>query len=503
MFATRSTETSQAVQAIDETAETSSWQPIAVSAPASLSFVDRIRQQDWLIGFFIALCDIVCWVLLYGLVGYVRRDAFFVGPFEFVLVDCLSLVVLLQALYIVGGYSRNTETRGLTYTAEHILAIGAAAVISSLLIYSAAAYQGDMKPSRAVLLLSFFLFTPTSLLYRRIFRQKIVARSAQRTFLVIGSGELAKQFYEAYRYSPSQQQLEFVDDDLSRVGSKIAGDNSPIIAGGVAAKLANLDPRYSGVILAESVERLGRDLIERLVRTQFQRTRVYTLESFYEAHWRHVPMHTIDPFWPLQMGFQLARISPYHYLKRLFDVIAAGALLLLSSPLFVLITLAIWLTSGRPAIFGQLRVGREGQRFVAYKFRTMSVTEEVTDEDIYTRENDPRITGVGRWLRKLRLDELPQLWNVLKGDMSLIGPRAEWEKCVERYEKKIPFYHFRHLVKPGITGWAQVNYPYGESEEDAINKLQYDLYYIRHYSLKLDAMIALKTVHTMLFGQGR
>ncbi|PYK29917.1 MAG: hypothetical protein DME57_08615, partial [Verrucomicrobia bacterium] len=135
MFATRSTETSQAVQAIDETAETSSWQPIAVSAPASLSFVDRIRQQDWLIGFFIALCDIVCWVLLYGLVGYVRRDAFFVGPFEFVLVDCLSLVVLLQALYIVGGYSRNTETRGLTYTAEHILAIGAAAVISSLLIY--------------------------------------------------------------------------------------------------------------------------------------------------------------------------------------------------------------------------------------------------------------------------------------------------------------------------------------------------------------------------------
>jgi lipopolysaccharide/colanic/teichoic acid biosynthesis glycosyltransferase len=124
-------------------------------------------------------------------------------------------------------------------------------------------------------------------------------------------------------------------------------------------------------------------------------------------------------------------------------------------------------------------------------------------DDIYTRDGDSRITRVGRCLRKLRLDELPQFWNVLRGDMSLIGPRAEWDKIVERYEKKIPFYHFRHLVKPGITGWAQVNYPYGESEEDAIEKLKYDLYYIRRYSLKLDAMIALKTVHVMLFSKGR
>jgi lipopolysaccharide/colanic/teichoic acid biosynthesis glycosyltransferase len=190
-------------------------------------------------------------------------------------------------------------------------------------------------------------------------------------------------------------------------------------------------------------------------------------------------------------------------LKRLFDVLASGVLLVISFPLMMVSWTWIRLTSAGPAIFGQLRVGREGQRFIAYKFRTMTASAGADSEDIYTRENDSRITRAGRWLRKLRFDELPQLWNVLKGDMSLIGPRAEWEKCVERYEKKIPFYHFRHLVKPGITGWAQVNYPYGESEEDAINKLQYDLYYIRHYSLKLDAMIVLKTVHTMLFGKGR
>jgi len=128
---------------------------------------------------------------------------------------------------------------------------------------------------------------------------------------------------------------------------------------------------------------------------------------------------------------------------------------------------------------------------------------EVREADLYTRENDPRILPVGRWLRKLRLDELPQLWNVFHGELSLIGPRAEWVECAERYRNKIPFYHFRHLVKPGITGWAQVNYPYGESEEDAVEKLKYDLYYIRHYSLKLDAMIVLKTIHIMFAGKGR
>jgi exopolysaccharide biosynthesis polyprenyl glycosylphosphotransferase len=315
---------------------------------------------------------------------------------------------------------------------------------------------------------------------------------------------MAAQFYENYRQSPNHQQLEFVDNDTARVGSTIAGEGSPIIQGGIAAKLAKLDERYSGVILAESMDRLGRDLVERLVRTQFQRTRVYTLESFYEAHWRHVPIQMIDPFWPLQMGFQLARISPYHYLKRLCDIVAATVLLVISLPLMAIAWALIRLTSKGPAIFKQVRVGREGQPFTAYKFRTMKLSPESDEaDDLYTRENDLRVTRVGRWLRKLRIDELPQLWNVFKGDLSLIGPRAEWIKCVERYEKKIPFYHFRHLVKPGITGWAQVNYPYGESEEDAVAKLQYDLYYIRHYSLKLDAMIVLKTVHTMLFGKGR
>ena len=462
-----------------------------------------IRRHDWIVGLLYMLCDILCWVVLYGIVGYIRRDQFFVSPFEFVLVDCLVLAVILQALYIVGGYSRNTEMRGLIYTTEHILAIASAAAISAMLIYSAATFDQTMKPSRGMLLLSFMLFLPVSLLYRRWIRNYVVASSASRAFLVIGSGTAAACFYDAYKNSPNGQQLDFVALRDERVGQPIAGEGSPVVQGNLAAKLNHLSERYSGIILAEKANSLSTELLERLVRAQFHQTRVYTLESFYETHWRYVPADIVDPVWPLQTGFQLARASPYHYLKRLFDLIVSAVTLIICAPLFALIALLIWIREGRPIFFQQERIGREQKPFTLFKFRTMRSRFDPQDEDIYTRERDPRVTPVGRWLRKLRLDELPQLWNVFKGDISLIGPRAEWIKCAERYERTIPFYHFRHLVKPGITGWAQVNYPYGESDQDAVEKLKYDLYYIRHYSLKLDAMIVLKTVYTMLFGKGR
>jgi exopolysaccharide biosynthesis polyprenyl glycosylphosphotransferase len=481
--------------------------------------VTRVIEAEWAPGLFCFLCDVVCWMTLYYVVSSIRHDAFYSSGLEFALLDLFQLVVIVQALFIIGGYSSRTETRGLTYTAEHILAILSAFLISSLIIYTAATFDEAMKPSRSAILVSFIVFTPLSLLYRRALRRQIATASASRAFLVIGAGDLASDFYRIYRGSPNPQRLEFVDPNRERAGKSIAGPGTPIVESDLASKLGEASMRYSGIILAESLERISPQLIDALVRAQFQRTRVYTLESFYEAHWRHVPMHSIDPFWPLQTGFQLSRNSPYHYVKRLFDLVVSAVLLVISSPLWGLIALLIGLTSGRPIIFKQQRVGRDDRVFTLYKFRTMKEKSEVRgqmsevsvdgriaeaeSEEIYTLPNDPRVLRLGRWLRKLRLDELPQLWNVLAGEMSLIGPRAEWVKCVERYEKAIPFYHFRHLVKPGITGWAQVNYPYGESEQDAIEKLKYDLYYIRHYSLKLDAMIVLKTVHTMLFGKGR
>jgi len=463
----------------------------------------RLLRHEWSAAGLYLFLDVVSWLAIYRIAGWFRYDAFYATPFQFFIINLIQLGVIVAALYFVGGYDRTVEKLTLGYAAEHILAIIAAAVVSAMLIYSAATFDQTMKPSRGVLLLSFAIFLPASLAYRRWIRQYVVTSSAGRSFLVIGSGAAAARFYEAYRNSPNGQPLEFVDVNEERVGQPIAGEGSPVIQGNLASKLNNLGKGYSGIILAERASSLNTKLLERLVHAQFQETRVYTLESFYETHWRYLPLGIVDPFWPLQTGFQLARISPYHYLKRLFDVVTSATALVVCLPLFILAPLLIWAEAGRPVFFRQERVGRDGKRFILFKFRTMRQHSDHADEDIYTRKGDSRVTSVGRWLRKLRLDELPQLWNALKGDISLIGPRAEWSKCAERYEQTIPFYHFRHLVKPGITGWAQVNYPYGESDEDAIEKLKYDLNYIRHYSLKLDAMIVLKTVHTVLFGKGR
>jgi exopolysaccharide biosynthesis polyprenyl glycosylphosphotransferase len=474
-----------------------------VATTRRAGFWSHFLSHEWSAAALYLFLDVVTWLAIYRAAGWFRYDAFYATPFQFFVINLTQLCVIVAALYFVGGYDRTVEKLTLGYAAEHILAVTAAGLVSAMLIYSAATFDQTMKPSRGVLLLSFAVFLPLSLAYRRLIRQYVVASSVDRSFLVIGGGATAARFYEAYKKSSNGQQLEFVDVNEERVGQPIAGEGSPIVQGNLASKLDNLSNRYSGIVLAERASSLNTQLLERLVHAQFQETRVYTLESFYETQWRYLPLGIVDPFWPLQTGFQLARTSPYHYLKRLFDVLASATALLICSPFFILVPLFIWMNDGAPVLFRQERVGRDGKRFILFKFRTMRSRGDHPDEDIYTREDDPRVTRVGRGLRKLRLDELPQLWNALKGDISLIGPRPEWSKCAERYEQSIPFYHFRHLVKPGITGWAQVNYPYGESDEDAVEKLKYDLYYIRHYSLKLDAMIVLKTLYTMLFGKGR
>ena len=188
--------------------------------------------------------------------------------------------------------------------------------------------------------------------------------------------------------------------------------------------------------------------------------------------------------------------------KRMFDVTASAVLLLLSAPVVLLTAIAIKLESRGPAFYRQQRVGLYGQLFYVLKLRSMRQDAEVGGTAVWAEKDDPRITRVGRFIRKTRIDELPQCWSVLKGEMSFVGPRPERPTFVEDLEQKLNYYAERHMVKPGITGWAQINYPYGASVEDARRKLEYDLYYAKNYTPFLDLLILLQTARVILWPEG-
>ena len=231
--------------------------------------------------------------------------------------------------------------------------------------------------------------------------------------------------------------------------------------------------------------------------------RISNFLSFFERETGKIQLDALQPshliFGENFQGALLKRI-----VKRLFDIVASLILLAVAWPFMVLAALAIWIESGLrgPILYQQTRVGLNGRLFKLIKFRSMTVDAERDGVARWAQAGDSRITRVGAVLRVTRIDELPQLFNVLQGSMSFVGPRPERPQFVARLSRKIPFYSMRHMVNPGITGWAQICFPYGASDEDAREKLQYDLYYIRNYSFFLDALILLQTVHTILWSKG-
>jgi sugar transferase (PEP-CTERM system associated) len=223
--------------------------------------------------------------------------------------------------------------------------------------------------------------------------------------------------------------------------------------------------------------------------------------SFYEMLSGKLIVKAINPSWLIfSEGFRKSRTRLV--LKRLADLLLAGAMLIIFLPLIVVIALLIKIDSKGPVIFSQERVGQNGKIYRIHKFRSMVEDAEKNIGPVWAQDDDRRITRVGKIIRKLRMDELPQLWNILKGDMSFVGPRPEREYFVKELEERIPYYKERHTVKPGLSGWAQVSYRYGASLDDAVEKLNYDLFYIKNMSFLMDLMIVLRTIKIVLFRQG-
>jgi sugar transferase (PEP-CTERM system associated) len=230
---------------------------------------------------------------------------------------------------------------------------------------------------------------------------------------------------------------------------------------------------------------------------------VTELAEFFEREAGKIKMDLTNPSWLVfSEGFNISPVR--RTVKRAFDVSMATLVLLLGWPFMLLTALAIRLESGRkaPILYRQERVGENGKSFPVIKFRSMRTDAECDGVARWATKNDDRVTRVGRFIRKTRLDELPQLWNVLRGDMSIIGPRPERPQFVDDFNTRIRYYSLRHCVKPGLTGWAQLRYPYGSSFEDAEEKLKFDLFYVKNHNFVFDLAILVQTVEVVLFGRG-
>jgi exopolysaccharide biosynthesis polyprenyl glycosylphosphotransferase len=250
-----------------------------------------------------------------------------------------------------------------------------------------------------------------------------------------------------------------------------------------------------------TTRQMNPELLKTVTQSEMKGVAIYDMPTLYEELTGKIPVKHIPRNWMSYTALRGVRGDLYIRIKQIFDVVLSALGLALALPLLVLVALAIKLDSRGPVFYRQKRVGLNGRQFDLIKLRSMTTGAESAGAK-WAQENDTRITRIGRVLRKSRIDEIPQMWNVLKGEMSFIGPRPERPEFTIQLLNDIPFYSLRHSIKPGITGWAQVNYGYGASVEDAAEKLQYDLFYIKNLSFFLDLHILIRTIRVVLFGRG-
>ncbi|HEX5473165.1 MAG TPA: TIGR03013 family XrtA/PEP-CTERM system glycosyltransferase [Vicinamibacterales bacterium] len=319
--------------------------------------------------------------------------------------------------------------------------------------------------------------------------------------LIVGTSPaavtLARELYE--RKELGVELVGFVHPDPAMVGM-------PVINPGVIGTIDDIprivhERRIHRVVVSLADAR-GQLPMQRLLDVKLRGSVAFDhLASVYEEYTGKIAVENLRPSWLIfSSGFR--RRSFLMALKRAIDIVAGAAGLILLAPLMAVVAVLVKLSSRGPALYHQERVGRDGRVFTVHKFRSMRADAESATGAVWARANDDRVFPLGRLMRKTRLDELPQLFNVLTGDMSLVGPRPERPQFVSQLTEQIPFYGQRHVVKPGLTGWAQVRYTYGASVEDAMQKLQYDLFYIKNLSLALDLYIALKTIKIVLLRRG-
>jgi len=356
---------------------------------------------------------------------------------------------------------------------------------------------------KTILVLELFIFAWLGLGWRKLFNRAIISQRFIENIIIIGESKsalaLAQEINQQNQYGFRAIGILLNDYNLFEIKQK----NKPSIT--ILSRAKQLkdfinEYKIKKIIIDKNVP-WQTQLLNELYDLLKKGITIYDLPTFTEKFNNKILVDNIGQMWFLE-NIKENNKRFYEIIKRSLDIVLAAGLLIISLPLAPLIYWIIKLDSPGPGFFMQQRTGKLGKKFMAVKFRTMRQNAESNGPQ-WAQPNDPRITHIGKWLRKSRIDEIPQLINVLRGEMSFIGPRPERPEFIKKLKQTIPFYEARLLIKPGITGWAQINFPYGANEQDALEKLQYDLYYIKNRSLILDISILLRTIKTVLSGGGQ
>lgn len=351
-----------------------------------------------------------------------------------------------------------------------------------------------------LILLSLFVGMLVLLTIRFFFTRNVDDNAFRRQTLVYGAGDRSKVLHELRRKADRR--------GFKIVGSVPApGDRQELAGNGSLLRAESLFElavaRNVDEIVIAMDDRRGNLPVAELLKCKMRGIEIVELLEFMERETGKIRLDLVEPGWLIfSSGFDVSRVGMA--CKRLIDIFVSAIILLLTWPFMLLIALAIKIEDGplAPVFYRQTRVGYRGRPFKVLKFRSMCVDAEADGKAVWASEDDGRVTGVGYCLRKFRLDELPQAINVILGQMSLVGPRPERPEFVEQLSESIPYYMERHSVQPGVTGWAQIRYTYGASEEDALEKLQYDLYYAKNHNILLDLVVILQTVEVILWSKG-
>ncbi|HKX87987.1 MAG TPA: TIGR03013 family XrtA/PEP-CTERM system glycosyltransferase [Sphingopyxis sp.] len=426
---------------------------------------------------------------------YARQAGFDAGPLAGRWLPLLTFAVANSLAMMATGMYGNEGLRSMRFaTARLLAAISLGVIFLSVL--------GFLLPTatlwRANSLYAMVLAIAVLFVIRLALTQSAGAEAFRRRILVLGAGPRAARL-AALADAPGS--------GLEMVGFVAMSAAETTVAGAVPREdIDNLSDHVvalrAGEVVLALEERRNALPLNDLLRVKTTGVHVNDIASFIERETGRVDLATTNPSGLIfSDGFSAGqRISKVG--KRMFDIVASLIVLIVGLPLIIVAGIAVVLDSRGPVFYRQPRVGLFGEPYDIVKIRSMRIDAEAAGKAVWASENDPRVTRVGRVIRTLRIDELPQTWCVLKGDMSFVGPRPERPSFVGELEKKLPYYAERHMVKPGLTGWAQINYPYGASVEDARVKLEYDLYYAKNYSPFLDLLILLQTVRVVLWPDG-